>query len=373
MQTHLKHTRVVVLFWLLVPLISTAAEIRSPGMLEFVRGRSSRLSTQVPRKVLAFYYTWYGTPPRHEGWVHWGNVDPAGHEISESTHYPALGAYDSYDSTIIDQHIDMAQESGVDGFICTWWGRGTFDDGALREVLRRAERKQFSVTIYWETAPGEGQAQIDRAVADLVYVLKNYGSHPSFLKVNGLPVIFVYGRVMSQVEKQQWPAIITELERQYPGGCLLIADGYSSGNARIFDGVHTYNICGWVRGREQNGLRKFSRGTFADSVRLAKNAGKISCVTIIPGYDDTKIRSPGLVAKREEGRTYRTLWEEAICADPDWVLITSWNEWHEGSEIEPSWEDGNKYLEITGTYARVHGYPFQPSSRRQPIDQTARG
>ena len=144
MQTHLKHTRVVVLFWLLVPLISTAAEIRSPGMLEFVRGRSSRLSTQVPRKVLAFYYTWYGTPQRHGRWVHWGNVDPAGHEISESTHYPALGAYDSYDPAIIDQHIDMAQESGVDGFICTWWGRGTFDDGALREVLRRAERKQFS-------------------------------------------------------------------------------------------------------------------------------------------------------------------------------------------------------------------------------------
>jgi len=36
----------------------------------------------------------------------------------------------------------------------------------------------------------------------------------------------------------------------------------------------------------------------------------------------------------------------AIKADPDWVLITSWNEWHEGSEIEPSWEDGDAYLKL---------------------------
>ena len=46
------------------------------------------------------------------------------------------------------------------------------------------------------------------------------------------------------------------------------------------------------------------------------------------------------------GQTYRVLWEEAIKADPDWVLITSWNEWHEGSEIEPSWEDGDVYVKL---------------------------
>jgi hypothetical protein len=45
------------------------------------------------------------------------------------------------------------------------------------------------------------------------------------------------------------------------------------------------------------------------------------------------------------------LWEEAIRAQPDWVLLTSWNEWHEGSEIEPSWEDGDQYLRLTAKYA----------------------
>lgn len=323
-----------------------------PSMLEFSQSRNARTWSEVPHKVLAFYYTWYGTPEYHDRYIHWGKVDAEDHDISKSTNYPALGAYDSHDPEVIDHHIDQAKSHGVDAFICTWWGRNTYDDRAFKKVLNRAKAKDFTVTVYWETAPGEKQAQVDQAVEDLLYVLNEYGSHPAFLEVDGNPVIFVYGRVMNQVSKGQWPAIITEVKRRYPGDFLLIADGYSSGNARLFDGVHTYNICGWVQGNEEKGLADLSRNKFTDAVELAKNNGKISCLTLIPGYDDTKIRTPGLVAERNDGKTYETLWQEALRADPDWVLITSWNEWHEGSDIEPSWEHGTQYIEMTKRYAR---------------------
>jgi hypothetical protein len=49
------------------------------------------------------------------------------------------------------------------------------------------------------------------------------------------------------------------------------------------------------------------------------------------------------VTERWGGETYRVLWEEAVAAHPDYVLITSWNEWHEGSEIEPSVEYGSLF------------------------------
>jgi hypothetical protein len=67
---------------------------------------------------------------------------------------------------------------------------------------------------------------------------------------------------------------------------------------------------------------------------------------IIPGYDNRNLwrLPPRLITDRWGGETYRTLWQEAIAAAPDYVLITSWNEWHEGSELEASVEYGSRSL-----------------------------
>jgi hypothetical protein len=87
----------------------------------------------------------------------------------------------------------------------------------------------------------------------------------------------------------------------------------------------------------------------------AAGPGKISSVTVIPGYDDSKVGRPPPrpVTERWGGETYRALWQEAVAAHPDYVLITSWNEWHEGSEIEPSVEYGSVMLNDTAGFARA--------------------
>ena len=322
------------------------------GLLEFAAQQGRRQYPNVSRQVLAFYYTWYGTPERAGRMIHWGSVRPESHEISQSTHYPEIGAYDSHDPALIDRHVTQAKQQGITGFIATWWGIGRFEDRAMPTLLDRAAAQDFSVAVYWETAPGRGQGQIEQARRDLLYLLRTYGSHTAYLKVDNKPVIFVYGRVMNQVPLSAWPEIVNSVRETYEGDFLLIADGYTASYARVFDGIHTYNICGWVQNYSPAELQVPARDSFTQAVALARQQGKISCLTIIPGYDDTKIRSPGIDAKRHDGQTYRVLWEEALRADPDWVLITSWNEWHEGSEIEPSWEDGDRCLKLTGQYTR---------------------
>src|SRR5262249_32819487 len=276
-------------------------------------------------EVLAFYYPWYGLAEKHGKAVHWGKIDADKHDISESTHYPAQGAYDSQDPALVARQITLAKTHGITGFIHSWWGQDRYEDHALPIVLVAAGKENFRASVYWETAPGKERAQIEHAIGDLVYLLTKYGTNAAFLKVEGKPVIFVYGRVMGEVPAASWPDIISGA-RAKAGDFLLIADGYQEKLVRQFDGLHTYNICSAVKGKSPEALRAWAAKRYTDAIKLVRDNHRISCVDIIPGYDDTKIRKPGLKVDRLDGQVYSVLWEEAIQAKPDWVLITSWNE-----------------------------------------------
>ena len=54
---------------------------------------------------------------------------------------------------------------------------------------------------------------------------------------------------------------------------------------------------------------------------------------------------------RQDGKLYSALWEQAIADRPDWVLINSFNQWHSGTEIEPSVELGDRYIKLTAEMA----------------------
>ena len=43
--------------------------------------------------------------------------------------------------------------------------------------------------------------------------------------------------------------------------------------------------------------------------------------------------------------------EAALQSDPDWIFITTWNEWWEHTHIEPSEQFGDQYLQITREFA----------------------
>jgi hypothetical protein len=55
-----------------------------------------------------------------------------------------------------------------------------------------------------------------------------------------------------------------------------------------------------------------------------------------PGYDGLRAGEFSLSSSRNNGRTYDNLWKAAIAAHPDMITITSYNEWGEGTQIEPA-------------------------------------
>jgi hypothetical protein len=54
---------------------------------------------------------------------------------------------------------------------------------------------------------------------------------------------------------------------------------------------------------------------------------------------------------RCDGETYRWRWSQAIDSGFPVIIIPTWNDWMEGTIIEPSVEFGTKYLDITRDYA----------------------
>lgn len=309
-------------------------------------------AAETPQQVLAFYYPWYGIPTGPGGagkTVHWGRIDADNKDIEASTDYPELGAYDSYDPKVIDQHCRWAKEAGIDGFIVSWWGHNHYTDRAMPLILEACKRYELSVCIYYETVPAPKTPR--SAADDIVKVLNKYAGHPAHLKVDGKPVVFVYGRALQEMGLTEWLNALEMINAEYKAGIAAIGDQFSYGAVRVFDGVHTYNTAGQLRGREPVDVDRWAAETYPSWVQLADDGEKICAITVIPGYDDTKIRKPGLAVRRYDGDLYRAQWEEAIKADPQWILITSFNEWHEGSEIEPSLQYGRRYIDLTAEYA----------------------
>ena len=330
------------------------------SFFQFIQSQSERRYSNVPHEVLAFYYGWFGNPKNPA----WGTVDTAKHEIANTERFPVKGAYSSHDPAVIEWQIDQAKAAGITGFVVSWWGRDNWDkwhDESLAMLLECAERKNFKISIYWERAPGDGQDQINEAINDISYVLNKYGKSQAFLKVDGKPVIFAYNRVtLFSMPVSSWPAIIQGIRKRAGDFVFFgdIGDDQQSPGAYLFDGIHSYgvNLPDDLRTHltvnKLGEFQAFLANYDTQSVHIARQHDRISCLSVLPGFDGRKAYKSDTQTDRVNGQTYRTYWDEAIKAKPDWIIITSWNEWAEGTEIEPSLELGDQYLRITAEFAK---------------------
>ncbi len=315
--------------------------------------------------VLAFHYPWYGARDGPAGgWVHWG--EPDGESIPSSAHYPLLGPYDSLDPAIIEAQIRLAQGAGIDGFIVSWWGPGAREDEAFALLLKEAEELGFTATIYFESVrPSDWPVLTSLDVArEMEYFLEAYGESDAFLRLWGKPVIFVYNAEAHGRGPDFWGEARSILEERW-GDVILIGDYRAEGFNGVFDGAHTYIELD--QGEASRAYRRYTDWSIAapgsgfnDVMEAVGASGRlvltrrVSCGTVVPGYDDREVRDPGALVDRRGGSTYDEYWDMAEEANVDWVLITSWNEWHEGTEIEPSLEHG--FDALAQTRERAAGF-----------------
>ncbi len=274
---------------------------------------------KIKPQVFAFYYPWYS-----DNWFSNGKPVVA--------HKPVLGFYSSRDREILKKHILMAKEAEIDGFLVSWWIRNSPIDENLRRLVPLCESLKLKFTIYLESA-----TSLSDLIEDLKYIDSLYAKSPSFLKIDGLPVIFIFSRVIEQLSLSALRTVKSPF--------LFITYGYAPSNLEGFFGFHEYFP--WELDLAKGGNR------FRLASQIAQAKDKIYCAPVIPGYDDRAFRQPGSLIDRNNGKFYQKSWKVALKTNPDWILITSFNEWFEGTEIEPSREFGDFYLKLTAHYAKL--------------------
>jgi hypothetical protein len=212
----------------------------------------------------------------------------------------------------------------------------------------------FTWSVYFESVQQRYQNNASEIARQIEYVCDTYGNLSVFLKEDNRPVIFCYA--VGYEGTAVWQNATQQLHNAgyYP---FLIGDmgglGYPDPKwFNIFDGIHIYNPAGVLH----NGgdyVSGYNQMIFAGQL-----AGRLTCYTVCPGYDDFAVccvapgeRTSYFEVKRDNGNLYSSMWQNALNSNANWILICTFNEWHEGSEIEPSIQFGTTYINITHQYA----------------------
>lgn len=305
-----------------------------------------------------YYYPWYGP---EEGLHEW-----EGHYVRDflvPQQPPMLGHYSSRSPEIIRQHLDWMEACGIDFTVMSWWGINSREDITLRDhILGEIVNSSVKFSIYYESAVlGIDQGQIiigetneAQLVADFNYLAETYFEHPNYLKINGKPVVFLYlSGIYSGNFKQAFARIRSELSAK-GFDLYLIGDevGWydtSGSHMEFLDAVSPYIVLPQQIGR---GLYPGNGNFFADlSVLIghwedtAHPLGLSVIPSVIPGFNNRSGSGSGFAVPRQTDadssgtsllKDYIKVVLSFVEPEHKMIMITSWNEWHEDTQVEPT-------------------------------------
>lgn len=268
----------------------------------------------------AFTYPWYGNPATTGAWYHWqmgGHSPPSTWSANYAPNYPnstwdpSTMLYDSGDVALLRWQDQLMARSGLDIAISSWWGIGTFEDDLLLSSARICKSVQWCIYYEMEAYADPTASQI---FTDLKWVIDRLGPTKNYAKVDGKWLVFVY-IALEPGTAARWRQAKQLLHDQ---GYDVYINAYGSGSPLDmpdpWDAIHVYN--------------PLERQTLTQTIPAGDDSAGVS-----PGFwltDAAPVLSRDLDA-------FRAAWEQTVteAARSRFLLIETWNEWHEGTCIEP--------------------------------------
>ncbi|GHU93884.1 hypothetical protein FACS1894156_1380 [Bacteroidia bacterium] len=302
-------------------------------------------------KLYVHYMPWFETPATNNGqwgW-HWtmGNKNPNniinGQREIASWYYPLIEPYASSDPDVLEYHLLLMKYAGIDGVLVDWYGLQQKNDlpGIAKntDALFKAIEKvglEFGIVYEDRFLEGSKTAMIAQAKTDMKYLQDNYFKKSYYAARNGKPLLLIFGPATLQ-DKTDWENIF---------GVFAATPSFYT----LIEHFHTANTTAageymWVNAKtaEENYARAAAVPDFMGAV--------------YPGFRDYYAQGGGgnhlFDIDHEDGKLFKKLLDLGKQKEMNCLQIVTWNDFGEGTMIEPTVEFGYKFLTYNQQFAGV--------------------
>jgi hypothetical protein len=273
-----------------------------------------------------FYYPWFPEAWRQQG------KDPF------AVDRPSAGYYDSSSPEVVAGHIEAMRYGGMQAGISSWWGRGTRSDLRFPQLLAAAAGKPFRWAVYQE-GEGQGDPSVGELTADLTYLRDHYGKDPSYLRIDGRFVAFVYG------DDSETCDMVDRWRQANTVGAYVVL--------KVFGGFRDCPT-------QPDGWHQYGPAVPSSS-HLPYS------VSVSPGFFKATEPAPRLA--RDLTRWERDV-ETTAASTAQFHLITTFNEWGEGTAVESStsWPSSSGYGQYLDVLHRIPSAATLSTTAVAPAD-----
>jgi len=341
----MKHWGILTCLAMVFSLFAAPAEV----VCHYMQWFDFRLEDGQARRC---HWSWGGKPQPHDV----DRFDSNRTRDIYSVLYPRIGVYDSTDPAVIDYHILSAKSAGISAFLVDYYPEFNARFGQL---LEQSAALGFQAGICYEEKGcwpdwvnnRAGIHSREDAIALAVREFKDlrkYFDHKAYWRKGGKPVVLVFGFVYPRPkgwgeQNGEWRFTASEWRRiLQQSGCgdvdlVLQQLRYADDGFNSFLWRHAEALAPRADELTASGKIQFCIGA----------AG--------PGFDDRGVGGWGQGARFDPPN----LGDEVIKADlarfdaskADTLQIVTWNDYAEGTSIEPTFQYGQLYLEVLGEWS----------------------
>ncbi len=313
------------------------------------------------QKVYVHYMPWFENPAT-SGSGKWGQhwtmanenpdiIQSNGRRQIASYFYPMIGPYASSDRDVIDYHLLLMKYAGIDGVIVDWYGIHNVNDYPLNKrntdsLFNRIPNSGLQFAICYEDAQlaqVKAKAGIDTVTAakeDFNYLQTAYFGNNVYVKVNNQPLLLCFGP-QGMKTSTDWQQAFSGLSVK---PCLLpleyqgnVVGSSTSGEFAWVESTDLTNLQGFYQNRAP-GLATFFAGAYPGFKDFYKPGGWGNTLFVID-HNGTASLQNSLNLAKSSGSNY--------------VQLITWNDYGEGTMIEPTLDFNFTFLQTIQQYTGV--------------------